>query len=207
MSLHVAFCLWGLPEDPAAATAFAASAGFQSVDVRPGYGSLAASDRTLPVTCMAVAHLMPEGAMLDATSEPARQLAVDHVRAGILEAQSLGVPDVYLAPPATSDAPALAAYRETALTLADEALRSGVRLGIEHFPGRGLPTVRQTLDFISACGHDNLYMLLGHRPQPDRRGVRRGIHPGRRRPPPVRPPQRQRRPERPARGPARGRAR
>ena len=121
MSLHVAFCLWGLPEDPAAATAFAASAGFQSVDVRPGYGSLAASDRTLPVTCMAVAHLMPEGAMLDATSEPARQLAVDHVRAGILEAQSLGVPDVYLAPPATSDAPALAAYRETALTLADEA--------------------------------------------------------------------------------------
>ena len=68
MSLHVAFCLWGLPDDPAVATAFAASAGFQSVDVRPGYGSLAASDRTLPVTCMAVAHLMPEGALLDATS-------------------------------------------------------------------------------------------------------------------------------------------
>ena len=164
MSLHVAFCLWGLPDDPAVATAFAASAGFQSVDVRPGYGSLAASDRTLPVTCMAVAHLMPEGAMLDATSEPARQLAVDHVRAGVLEAQSLGVPDVYLAPPATPDAPAIAAYRESALTLADEANRAGVRLGIEHFPGRGLPTVRQTLDFITACGHDNLYMLLdiGH---------------------------------------------
>ena len=99
MSLHVAFCLWGLPDDPAVATAVAASVGFQSVDVRPGYGSLAASDRTMPVTCMAVAHLMPQGAMLDATSEPARQLAVDHVRAGILEAQSLGVPDVYLAPP------------------------------------------------------------------------------------------------------------
>ena len=164
MSLHVAFCLWGLPNDPAVATAFAASVGFQSVDVRPGYGSLAASDRTMTVTCMAVAHLMPEGAMLDATSEPARQLAVDHVRAGILEAQSLGVPDVYLAPPATSDAPALAAYRETALTLADEATRAGVRLGIEHFPGRGLPTVSQTLDFIASCGHDNLYMLLdiGH---------------------------------------------
>ena len=164
MSLHVAFCLWGLPDDPAVATAFADSAGFQSVDVRPGYGSLAASDRTLPVTCMAVAHLMPEGALLDATSEPARHLAVDHVRAGILEAHRLGVPDVYLAPPATADAPALAAYRESALTLADEARRSGVRLGIEHFPGRGLPTVRETLDFIAACGHDNLYLLLdvGH---------------------------------------------
>ena len=67
-------------------------------------------------------------------------------------------------PPATADAPALAAYRESALTLADEARRSGVRLGIEHFPGRGLPTVRETLDFIAACGHDNLYLLLdvGH---------------------------------------------
>ena len=164
MSLRVAFCLWGLPDDPGAATAFAADAGFQSVDVRPGYGSLHASERTLPVTCMAVAHLMPEGAMLDATSEPSRQLAVDHVRAGIFEARTLGIPDVYLAPPATPDAPAIAAYRESTLTLADEARRAGVRLGIEHFPGRGLPTVRQTLDFIACCGHDNLYLLLdvGH---------------------------------------------
>ena len=164
MSLHVAFCLWGLSDDPAVATAFAAEAGFQSVDVRPGYSNLEPSERTLPITCMAVAHLMPVGALLDATSEPARHLAVDHVRAGIREAQSLGIPDVYLAPPATPDAPALAAYRESALTLADEAQRAGVRLGIEHFPGRGLPTVRETLDFIAACGHANLYLLLdvGH---------------------------------------------
>lgn len=164
MSLHVAFCLWGLPEDPAVATAFAADTGFQSVDVRPGYSRLSETERTLPVTCMAVAHLMPDGALLDATSAPARQVAVDHVRAGILEAQGLGIPDVYLAPPATADAAAIAAYRESALSLADEARRAGVRLGIEHFPGRGLPTVRETLDFITACGHDNLYMVLdiGH---------------------------------------------
>lgn len=164
MSLHVAFCLWGLPDDPAAATAFAADAGFQSVDVRPGYGSLPASARSLPVTCMAVAHLMPDGAMLDATSEASRQPAVDHVRAGIHEAQGLGIRDVYLAPPATPDAAAMAAYRESALTLADDAQRAGVRLGIEHFPGRGLPTVRETLDFIAGCGHANLYLLLdiGH---------------------------------------------
>lgn len=164
MSLHVAFCLWGLPDDPAVATAFAVDAGFESVDVRPGYSKLPDAERTLPVTCMAVAHLMPDGALLDAISAPARQVAVDHVRAGIREAQLLGIPDVYLAPPATPDAPALAAYRASALTLADEARRVGIRLGIEHFPGRGLPTVRETLDFITACGHDNLYMLLdiGH---------------------------------------------
>jgi len=164
MSLHVAFCLWGLPDDPAVATEFAAAAGFQSVDVRPGYSRLSETERTLPITCMAVAHLMPDGALLDATSEPARQIAVDHVLAGIREAQGLGIPDVYLAPPATPDAPAIAAYRESALTLADEARRAGIRLGIEHFPGRGLPTVRATLDFITVCGHDNLYLLLdvGH---------------------------------------------
>ena len=164
MSLHVAFCLWGLPDDQAAATAFAADAGFQSVDVRPGYSRLTDAERLLPTTCMAVAHLMPDGALLDATSEAARQLAVDHVRTGILEARHLGIPDVYLAPPATPDAPAIAAYRESALILADQARRAGIRLGIEHFPGRGLPTVRETLDFITACGHDNLYLLLdvGH---------------------------------------------
>ena len=164
MSLHVAFCLWGLPDEPAVATAFAANAGFQSVDVRPGYSKLPDAERTLPVTCMAVAHLMPDGALLDATSANARQAAVDHVRTGILEAQGLGIPDVYLAPPATPDAPALAAYRESALTLADEAQRAGIRLGIEHFPGRGLPTVRETLDFIADCGHANLHLLLdvGH---------------------------------------------
>lgn len=164
MSLSVAFCLWGLPDHPAVATEFAAAAGFQSVDVRPGYSRLLDTERTLPITCMAVAHLMPEGALLDATSEPARQVAVDHVRAGIFEAQSLGIPDVYLAPPATPDAPALAAYRESALSLADEARRAGVRLGIEHFPGRGLATVRETIDFITTCGHANLYLLLdiGH---------------------------------------------
>lgn len=164
MSLHVAFCLWGLPDDPAVATAFAAAAGFQSVDVRPGYSKLPEAERSLPITCMAVAHLMPDGALLDATSEPAREVAVEHVRAGIHEARDLGVRDVYLAPPVTPDARALAAYRESALALADEADHAGIRLGIEHFPGRGLPTVRETLDFIAACGHANLYLLLdvGH---------------------------------------------
>ncbi len=164
MSLHAALCLWGLDVPQGQATVFAAAAGFQSVDVRPGYAQAPLTERVLPVTCMAVAHLMPPDAALDAPDPPRRQRAVDHVLAGIAEAQTLGVRDVYVGPPAAPDESSRADYRESVLTLADAAARAGVRLGIEHFPGRGLPTVQATLDFIAQAGHANLYLLLdvGH---------------------------------------------
>lgn len=164
MTTNLALCLWGLPESPASATAFANSTGFDSVDVRPGYLEVSASDRVLPLSCMAVAHLMPEGAALDDVHSEARQLAIAHVHQGIREAEQLGIPDVYVGPPSSDASGSMAAYRESILVLADQSSRAGVRLGIEHFPGRGLPTVRATLDFISNVGHQNLYLLLdiGH---------------------------------------------
>mgnify|MGYP001156899613 CR=1 FL=1 len=164
MSLDVALCLWGLTSPPVVATRFAVACGFQSVDVRPGYSEMQVVDRLLPVTCMAVAHLMPDGAALDATDRLARLSAVEHVRHGLFEAQVLGVPDIYLSPPDTADESNLSAYRASVLTLAEEAYRVGVRVGIEHFPGRGLATVNTTLDFISDIDHSNLYLLLdiGH---------------------------------------------
>ena len=113
---------------------------------------------------MAVAHLMPEEAALDGVQPQARQRAIAHVRQGIQEAEQLGIADVYVGPPTSDVGTSMAAYRESILVLADQALRVGVRLGIEHFPGRGLPTVRSTLDFIANVGHENLYLLLdiGH---------------------------------------------
>ena len=113
---------------------------------------------------MAVAHLMPEGAALDDVHPEARRLAIAHVRQGIREAEHLGITDVYVGPPGSDASASMAAYRESILVLADQSSRVGVRLGIEHFPGRGLPTVRSTLDFISNAGHENLYLLLdiGH---------------------------------------------
>ena len=164
MSLDGALCLWGVTDPPVVATRFTVACGFQSVDVRPGYSVIPVVDRMLPVTCMAVAHLMPDGAALDATDRLARLKAVEHVRHGILEAQMLGVPDIYVSPPDTADELSLSAYGASVLTLAEEAGRVGVRVGIEHFPGRGLPTVNTTLDFIRDINHPNLYLLLdiGH---------------------------------------------
>ena len=48
--------------------------------------------------------------------------------------------------------------------LAGIAAGYGVKLCIEHFPGKALPTVIDTLEFIANLGHDNLYLLLdiGH---------------------------------------------
>jgi len=164
VTTNIALCLWGLPEPPASATAYADAIGFDSVDVRPGYLEVAAADRVLPLSCMAVAHLMPEGAALDDVHSEARQLAIAHVRQGIREAEQLGITDVYVGPPSSDASDSMAAYRESILVLADQSSCSGVRLGIEHFPGRGLPTVNATLDFISNVGHHNLYLLLdiGH---------------------------------------------
>ena len=164
MSLDIALCLWGLTDSPAVATQFAVAAGFQSVDVRPGYSDVQVVDRLLPVTCMAAAHLMPHGSALDATDSPSRLRAVEHVRDGIQEARILGVPDIYVSPPDTEDEQSLSVYGASVLALAEDAHRAGVRIGIEHFPGRGLPTVNSTLDFIRYIDHPNLYLLLdiGH---------------------------------------------
>ncbi len=48
--------------------------------------------------------------------------------------------------------------------LADVAAGYGIKLCIEHFPGKALATVRDTLDYIAKLGHDNLYLLfdIGH---------------------------------------------
>lgn len=161
--MRIAGCLWSLPLPPADAARLAATAGFDSVDVDPGFAQTPGHE-SLRVTCAAVAHLMPAGEALDAEDEPARQRAIEHVRRALHEAATLGAPDAYVVPPATSDPAALARFEASVVALAGHAQASGIRLAIEHFPGRGLPTVDATLAFIRTAGHPNLYLLLdiGH---------------------------------------------
>ncbi|MBM4438686.1 MAG: sugar phosphate isomerase/epimerase, partial [Actinobacteria bacterium] len=156
-------CLWSLPLPPAGAARLAAAAGFDSIDVDPGFAQVARQE-SLRVSCAAVAHRMPAGAALEAAEPPARTQAVEHVRRALREAATLGTADAYVVPPATAEAAARARYQASLLDLADDAQAHGIRLAIEHFPGRGLPTVEATLAFIRATGHPNLYLLLdiGH---------------------------------------------
>ena len=58
----------------------------------------------------------------------------------------------------------LGRYSWSLALAADRASAMGLKLCIEHFPGRALPTVAATLDFLKGIGHPNLYLLfdIGH---------------------------------------------
>ena len=162
--MRIAGCLWSLPHSQVEAARIAAEAGFDSIDVDPGFTRLAGRQENLPVTCVAIAHLMPPGAELDAEDEAAREQALEHAGRGLGEAQALGAGVAYVGPPATPDRQARIRYRSAVVSLANQAQARGLRLGIEHFPGRGLPIVAGTLAFIQETDHPNLYLLLdiGH---------------------------------------------
>ena len=102
-----------------------------------------------------VAHLMPEGAMLTdfGTVTPTRG---GPRPAGIFEARPSHT-RVYSRRRHAGRA-AIAAYRESTLTLADEAQRAG-SVSVSTLPRRGLPTVAKTLDFIRAAAMTTVYLL------------------------------------------------
>ena len=162
--MQIAGCLWSLPGSPIEAAGVAAAAGFDSIDVDPGFPHAGPRAEDLPVTCVAVAHRMPTGAALDAANEAEQAAAIQHVLGGLEEAVELGASVAYVGPPSTADEESRRRYRTAVCRLADVAQNRGIRLGIEHFPGRGLPTVAATLAFIRETDHPNLHLLLdvGH---------------------------------------------
>jgi sugar phosphate isomerase/epimerase len=162
--MQIAGCLWSLPGSPIEAAGAAAAAGFDSIDVDPGFARAGPRAEDLPVTCVAVAHRMPAGAALDVTDEAKQAAAIEHVLRSLAEASELGASVAYVGPPSTADEESRRRYHTAACRLADDAQDRGIRLGIEHFPGRGLPTVAATLAFIRETDHPNLHLLLdvGH---------------------------------------------
>jgi sugar phosphate isomerase/epimerase len=118
----------------------------------------------LGVTCVGLCFGLPQGAALDSADESARQQALSHARAGLAHAASLGAPVAYVIPGEESGKKALDCYARSLAALADQAAQQGIRLCVEHFPGRGLPTAEITVEYLRATGHGNLYLLLdlGH---------------------------------------------
>ena len=162
--MRIGACLWSLPEDPHEAAAWAKEAGFEAIDVDPGFAAGWDAEGGLPVASVAIAHLMPDGAALEAADDQARTRALDHVRAGLAEAAELGAEFVYLPPASADDSASRARYRQAVVDLSDEAQRLEIKFGIEHFPGYALPSVALTQQFVEEVAHPNLFVLLdiGH---------------------------------------------
>jgi len=121
-------------------------------------------DLDLGVNCISASHEAPARSTFD--SDDAAQLdpMAAHVNAAVLHAANLGAKFTYVVPGKPNDDHSLSRHAKHYAKLAALGEAQGVRIGIEHFPGTILPTVKATLDFIRDIGHPNLYLLfdLGH---------------------------------------------
>lgn len=168
--MTISCCTWALEGPEADVLTAVAHAGPRYIDHRPfdfrsAESRRLISDLELTPACMATGFGMPEGAALDAADAGARGAAVEHTRRALEYAHETGIRRAYLLPGEEEGDPAsLSRYGESVAGLADTAGRYGIKLCIEHFPGKALPTVQDTLDYIAKLGHDNLYLLfdIGH---------------------------------------------
>jgi sugar phosphate isomerase/epimerase len=146
-----------------------AELGFTHVDIvaeveRSEADRDALADSGLTVACAALGRGLPEGQALDAVAIEPRRAALAAMKRQLDDAALAGATHAYLVPGSDRSEAALARFRDAVALLAEHAAGRKVRLCVEHFPGKALPTVRETLAFIDSVKHANLYLLLdvGH---------------------------------------------
>ena len=165
--MELSCCAWALTGSEEDTLAALAAMGFRSIDVQAKTFDSPASraridDLGLSVSCLALCFNMEEGAALDGATAGARQAALDHCREALEQAAALGADTAYVVP--GTDPAALPRFGEALGQVADWAATHGIRLGVEHFPGKALPTAAGTLEYLARLNHPNLYLLLdiGH---------------------------------------------
>lgn len=167
--MHLSCCIWALtgPEDENLRKM--AELGFRSIDIQPAMLNTPASralakELGLSVACVGASFGLPEGATLDSPEPSARSAALAHMEQALAHAAGLGARAAYVIPGLDSSREGLKRYADSVAQAAQMALRHGLKLGIEHFPGRALDSAAQTLAFVREIGHPNLYLLFdsGH---------------------------------------------
>ena len=165
--MELSCCAWALTGSEEDALTALAAIGFRSIDVQAKTFVSSASrarlnDLGLSVSCLALCFNMKDGAALDSATPAARQAALDHCREALDHAAALGASTAYAVPGVNSAT--LPQFGEALGQVADFAAERAIRVGIEHFPGRALPTATATLAYLSRLNHPNLYLLLdtGH---------------------------------------------
>jgi len=167
--MNLSCCIWALTGPENDNLTQMAALGFDWIDIQPQMLATAqhqslARELGLQVQCVGVSFGMPDGAALDSPNGDERAAALAHMESSLAHAASLGATAAYVIPGLDASAEALRHYGDSVATTAEIAQRHGLTLGIEHFPGRALPTAAATLDFVRGIGHPNLYLLFdsGH---------------------------------------------
>ena len=167
--MDLSVCLWALPGTVADQLRSAAALGFGSVDIQPDMllpreTSLQLAELELQVRCVGLSFGLPAGVEFDAPAANIRLQALSRCREVLERTARLGASYAYVVPTFDDSQDALNRYGDTMHQLASLAERYGIKLGIEHFPGRALPTAAATLEFVRQIEHANLYLLFdtGH---------------------------------------------
>lgn len=157
--MQIAGCTWGLRGGQAEAADAFDRAGFDTIDVDPGFGPAAGWESVRPVSCLAAGHLLPGGTRLDDPDPDDRAAARRHVLAAIDEAARLGAEVVYVGAP-NPGGQAMGWFADCVPELAARSSQRGLLLAVEPSPPRGLRTIGQTRRFIESLGVDNFHILL-----------------------------------------------
>ena len=167
--MNLACCLWALTGPETDLLARVAGLGFEWIDLQPTMlvrpeSRRQARELGLKVSCLGASFGMPDDSGLDRAEEAARARALDHLSRSMAHAAELGAGAAYVIPGLDDGAPALARLAASLRQAAEVAAGFGLKLCLEHFPGRALPTAAGTLAFIEEVDHPNLYLLfdLGH---------------------------------------------
>jgi sugar phosphate isomerase/epimerase len=167
--MQLAAFLTSYPGDFATACSAAAASGFTHVDVvarqdRPPQDLEVLADTGLLVSCAALGRGLAPEQVLDAPAVADRRAAVAAVEQQIADAARLGASHVYIVPGIDAGTDALARFAEACGLLAEFARARMIRLCLEHIPGRALPSVATTLDWLERAGPPNCGLLLdvGH---------------------------------------------
>ncbi len=162
-------CTWALSAAEDEILAALRTEGLRWVDVRPfahagKQGTDGLRDAGLSVSCVAASVALPEDVSLDSADAKISAAAIEHAIRGLDHASHLQAKTAYLIPDLDTSTKALARFAQALETLAEQAAQRGMRLCIEHAPGRALPTAADTLQFVRDIAHPNLYLLLdiGH---------------------------------------------
>ena len=166
--MNLSCCAWALSGTACEVLGQAAGLGFESVDLRPfafvgEKGGEQLDSAGLQVRCVAASAAVHEDLALESADEAVVSAALRQLDIAFEYASALGAGTAYIVPghEAAGDLGRYAAALGEAAGLAQQR---GLRLAVEHFPGRALPTVAGTLDFLAEIDHPNLYLLfdLGH---------------------------------------------
>ncbi len=167
--MNLACCIWALSGSDEDILTQMANLGFQWIDVQPFTVVTPAarqrlSDLNLQVSCVGISFGLPEGATLDSADADALAQARHHLLEALTYSAEMGAQVAYVVPGLDNRDVALERYAQSLTLAADKATDLGIKVGLEHFPGRALPTASGALDFLAQIGHANLYLLfdIGH---------------------------------------------